>query len=134
MIRLTTRRAQYDAEVTAPDDWPELDLWQHADLLAAGKITVDRPAGSAHPRVPEFVYPVDYGYVEGTVGGDGEGVDRWVGTAAGESVTAIACTVDPYKKNAELKLLWRCTEEQIALIEAFYAPQPQAALVLRRPV
>lgn len=82
--------------------------------------------------MPEFVYPLDYGYVAGTVGGDGESVDVWIGSGAEELVTAVACTIDPYKKNAELKLLWRCDSDQIALVEAFYAPQPQAAVVLRR--
>ena len=34
-------------------------------------ITVDRPLGSSHPRYPEMIYPVNYGYVSGIVGGDG---------------------------------------------------------------
>lgn len=122
------------AQPPEPGQWPDLDLWQHADLFVRdGAIGIDRPAGSAHPKVPEFVYPLDYGYVEGTVGGDGEGIDVWVGTAETERVTAIACTVDPYKKNAELKFLWRCTEQEIARVAAFYAPQPQAAILLHRP-
>lgn len=33
--------------------------------------TVDRPLGSAHPRHPEMIYPVNYGYVDGVYGGDG---------------------------------------------------------------
>ena len=33
--------------------------------------TVDRPLGSAHPRYPEMIYPVNYGYVDGIYGGDG---------------------------------------------------------------
>ena len=32
---------------------------------------IDRPLGSAHPRYPDHVYPVNYGYVEGVLGGDG---------------------------------------------------------------
>jgi inorganic pyrophosphatase len=120
--------------MSEPANWAALDLWQHADLLvASGEIRIDRPAGSAHPKVPEFVYPVDYGYIEGTVGGDGHGVDVWVGTAPPTGVTALACTVDPYKKNAELKLFLNCTDDEIARIEVFYTPQPQAAMVLRRP-
>ena len=81
----------------------------------------------------EFVYPLDYGYLEGTVGGDGEGIDVWIGAAGAKKVTAVACTIDPVRKNAELKLLWRCTPSEIVLVERFYAPQPQAALVVRRP-
>ena len=113
----------------------ERDLWQHADeLVAAHRLVIDRPAGTAHPRFPAYVYPLDYGYLEGTRGGDGEGVDVWRGTAPTTLVTAVACTIDPFKRNAELKLLWRCTPAEIAAIESFYTPQPQSALLLRRPV
>ena len=30
----------------------------------------DRPLGSAHPRYPEMIYPVNYGYVPGVMAGD----------------------------------------------------------------
>ncbi len=41
-------------------------------------VTVDRPMGSRHPRYPDMVYPVNYGYVAGIMGGDGEGQDAYV--------------------------------------------------------
>jgi hypothetical protein len=47
----------------------------------------------------------------------------WAGSAA---VTAIARTIDPFKEYAELKLLCRCTTEEIGPVEQFCAPQPQA--------
>ena len=34
-------------------------------------VTVDRPIGTHHPKHPEIVYPINYGYVEGLLGGDG---------------------------------------------------------------
>ena len=40
--------------------------------------TVDRPLGSVHPRCPEMVYPVNYGYVDGVTAGDGEGQDVYI--------------------------------------------------------
>ena len=40
--------------------------------------TVDRPLGSAHPRHPEMVYPVNYGYVDGVIGGDGAPQDAYI--------------------------------------------------------
>lgn len=111
-----------------------MDVWRHADLLVEqGRLVIDRPGGRSHPRHPEFVYPVDYGYIDGTQGGDGEGVDVWIGTGPDAQVTAIACTIDPFRKNAEVKLFWRCTPEQIGQVEDFYAPQPQAGLIIRRP-
>ena len=33
--------------------------------------TIDRPLGNCHPRHPEMLYPVNYGYVEGIMAGDG---------------------------------------------------------------
>ena len=43
------------------------------------KVTVvmDRPMGSRHPR-HVFVYPVNYGYIPGTVAEDGEELDAYV--------------------------------------------------------
>ncbi|RSS81116.1 hypothetical protein [Streptomyces sp. WAC06614] len=46
-----------------------------------------------------------YGYLDGTTGG-GEGVDVWSGTARPATVTGIVATVDPYKRNAEIKILY----------------------------
>ena len=39
---------------------------------------IDRPLGSAHPKYPEIVYPVNYGYVEGVFAADGEEQDVYV--------------------------------------------------------
>lgn len=44
---------------------------------------VDRPLGSAHPRYPDMIYPINYGFVEGVTGGDGEEQDAYVLGAAG---------------------------------------------------
>jgi len=52
-------------------------FWRHLDVLVAeAEVVIDRPAGSAHPRYPNFIYPLDYGYVRGTTAVDaGAGVD-----------------------------------------------------------
>lgn len=42
------------------------------------KIIIDRPLGSAHPQFPSLVYSVNYGYIPGTVGGDGEEIDVYL--------------------------------------------------------
>ncbi len=39
---------------------------------------VDRPLGSAHPEHPDMIYPVNYGYVENLIAGDGEGQDVYI--------------------------------------------------------
>lgn len=60
------------------------------------EVTVDRPLGSAHPEHPALVYPINYGFVAGTVAGDGEpldayvlGVDAPVDTVTGTVVAVI---------------------------------------------
>ena len=40
-------------------------------------IKIDRPFGSSHPK-HGFIYPVNYGYVPGTVSGDGEELDAYL--------------------------------------------------------
>lgn len=41
-------------------------------------VRIDRPLGSRHPRDAGMVYPVNYGYVPGVVGGDGAELDAYV--------------------------------------------------------
>ena len=41
-------------------------------------IVVDRPLGSWHPEHPDLIYPVNYGYVPGILGGDGEEQDAYI--------------------------------------------------------
>ena len=41
------------------------------------KVKIDRPKDSKHPK-HGFVYPVNYGYIENTVSGDGEELDCYV--------------------------------------------------------
>lgn len=41
-------------------------------------VTIDRPLGTCHPEHPDLYYPVNYGYIEGVIGGDGEEQDAYV--------------------------------------------------------
>ena len=41
------------------------------------KVKMDRPLGSRHPK-HGFVYPVNYGFIPGTISGDGEELDAYV--------------------------------------------------------
>ena len=41
-------------------------------------VLIDRPLGSVHPRYPNLVYEVNYGYVPGILGGDGEEQDAYI--------------------------------------------------------
>ena len=40
--------------------------------------TVDRPIGSAHPKHPDMIYPVNYGYVDGLFAADGDEQDVYI--------------------------------------------------------
>ena len=96
-------------------------FWKAADkLVSSGKIVIDRPKGSRHPRFPNMEYKVDYGYIENTLSMDGGGIDVWLGSLADKKVNAIICTVDLMKKDSEIKLLIGCTEEEMNTVHEFH--------------
>ena len=41
-------------------------------------IKIDRPIGSVHPKYPDIVYPINYGYIPKVIGGDGEELDVYL--------------------------------------------------------
>lgn len=50
-----------------------------ADILGRTvEVVVDRPLGSCHPHYTTMLYPVNYGYVPGIPGGDGEAQDAYI--------------------------------------------------------
>ena len=88
------------------------DFWKALDeLVSNSEIVIDRPRGSAHPRFPNFIYKVDYGYLKDTASMDGGGIDVWVGSDE-KKIDAIMCIVDLMKKDSEIKILVGCTEEE----------------------
>ena len=95
-------------------------FWQKlSQLVETSRIIIDRPKHSRHPRMPHIIYPVDYGYLESTASMDGEGVDIWVGSEAEKAVQGILCTVDSWKRDSEIKILYGCTETEIQTIYEF---------------
>ena len=88
------------------------DFWNALDeLVSNSEIVIDRPRGSAHPRFPNFIYKVDYGYLKDTASMDGAGIDVWVGSGE-KKIDAIMCIVDLMKRDSEIKILVGCTEEE----------------------
>ena len=88
------------------------DFWKALDeLVNSSEIVIDRPRGSAHPRFPNFIYKVDYGYLKDTASMDGAGIDVWVGSGE-KKIDAIMCIVDLMKRDSEIKILVGCTEEE----------------------
>jgi len=92
-----------------PAFWTLLD-----ELVATSEVVIDRPRGSAHPRFPENIYPYDYGYLEGTISSDGQGIDVWLGSGDTQQLTAVLISADLRKRDAELKLLLGCTRPSSA--------------------
>jgi inorganic pyrophosphatase len=107
--------------------WPRLD-----ELIKSSEIVIDRPKDTAHPRYPDLIFPLDYGYLKGTSGGDGDGIDVWLGTAAHRKLTAVVCTVDMKKRDAEYKLIIGCTEAEIGIIEKFHNGKYMSCIIIRR--
>ena len=88
--------------------------------METSNIIIDRPKGSAHPRYTEYIYPLDYGYLDGTSSMDGEGIDVWRGSKSDLTLNAVLCTVDMVKRDSEIKLLLGCTEAEIQTILQFH--------------
>lgn len=84
-------------------------------MVCSSEIVIDRPRGSVHPKYPDFIYRVDYGYLKNTTSMDGAGIDIWVGSGE-RKIDAIICTVDLMKKDSEIKILIGCTEEEKAIV------------------
>ena len=105
-----------------------------AELVQATTIAVDRPRGSHHPRYLGTIYPLDYGYLVGTMAGDGAGLDTWIGSLPDRAITGIVCTVDSLFRNAEIKVLLGCTPDEMNTVVDFQNQGSQSALLLLRPV
>jgi inorganic pyrophosphatase len=125
-----------------PDLSPEdvengaLDWSRWESLIRTRGVTIDRPTGSSHPRFPEIVYPLDYGYVNATVSTDGEELDVFVGSAR-NGLVALLLTSDFRKGDREVKLLYDCTPEEIYLVNGFVnfdRTLMEGTLILRQPM
>jgi inorganic pyrophosphatase len=107
---------------------PDTSFWKAmTDLLTTHVIVIDRPKGSTHPRYGTAVYPLDYGYLENTTSSDGSGIDVWIGSLNSvmdkqgtKTLTGILCMFDTLKRDAEIKLLIGCTDEDIQVIRDFH--------------
>ena len=102
------------------------------ELVASSTLSIDRPAGSRHPRYPDTVYPLDYGYLMSTRSGDGDGIDVGAGSLPHGRVSGAIVTVDVVKRDVEVKVLLGCTPEEAQDILAFHIGGGQAAILFRR--
>jgi len=111
----------------------DTSFWNALDqLLASSEVVIDGPKGSPHPDYPDMIYPLDYGYLAGTMSADGGGIDVWVGSQGGRAVTAAICTVDLIKRDTEMKILVGCSDADIETIRQFIEDNSMGCAILKR--
>ena len=123
-----------DSTSLTPAQDADTHFWTTLDrLVASSTLKVDRPRGTTHPRYPDLIYPLDYGYLEGTLSADGGGIDIWVGSLPDKRVTAIICTVDTVKRDSEMKILIGCTPQEAQVALGCHNNNAQAGILVKRP-
>ena len=103
-------------------------------LINEHPVVIDRPKGTAHPHYPDFVYPVDYGYLDATESMDQGGIDIWRGSQTPAILNGIICTVDLTKSDSEIKILLGCSSSEISEIFAKHNEFTQAGLWIPNPL
>jgi inorganic pyrophosphatase len=110
-----------------------MDYWDNLDeLLRMKPIVIDRPMGSRHPTFPNSIYPLDYGFLKGTMSGDGAGVDVWQGSLESTQVQACIITADSLKSCVEVKLVVGCTEVEIEAVLNYHNSFSQRGILVKR--
>lgn len=109
------------------------EFWEYLNkLVVNGRVVVDRPKGSIHPNYDDLVYPLDYGYLEGTTSIDGGGIDVWVGSEPHPYLKEFVCTVDLNKKDVEIKLLIGCSLDETKEILDFHNQHSMRAFLITK--
>jgi coenzyme F420-0:L-glutamate ligase/coenzyme F420-1:gamma-L-glutamate ligase len=111
------------------------EFWDYLDrLVTSSLLVIDRPKGSRHPRYPSMIYPLDYGYLEGTTTVDGGGIDLWLGSLSSQALDSVVMTVDLHRRDTELKLLLGCTDQDKLTILRFLNENSMRATLVPRLV
>jgi inorganic pyrophosphatase len=101
-------------------------------LIREHGVTIDRPKGTAHPRFPDRIYPINYGYINDTQSQDGDGIDVFLGDDKAAGVVGIICTVDIVKLDSEVKVLYKCDEDNIQTALKLMTNDPMRGVLVRR--
>ena len=110
------------------------ERWER--LILSEGILLDRPRETPHPRYPDIIYPMDYGFIRNTISSDGSGVDVFVGSGL-EHLVGMIITRDYRQGDREIKFLWRCLPTEIYLAHGFINFDPsklKGRLILRFPM
>ena len=107
-------------------------FWQKVDTLYfSSDLVIHRPRGSVHPVYSNLVYPVDYGYLQGSA--DEGIIECYKGTKEGNGINALVICADILKKDVEVKVLIGCTSEEEEKILLFLNQTDfQKTIIVRR--
>lgn len=109
-----------------------VEFWEMLErIVESCEIVIDRPRGSYHPKYHSSYYEIDYGHLKDTMSSDGSAIDIWVGESKGLGITAVCVTVDEYRKDSEIKILYDCDEEEINTISLFHNQNSMRGLIIR---
>ncbi|WP_082853771.1 inorganic pyrophosphatase [Kosmotoga sp. DU53] len=112
-----------------------MNFWERFEtLITEHEIVIDRPKGTRHPKYPQIVYPLDYGYLKGTTAGDGGGIDVWIGSMDERKITGIVITVDTLKKDSEVKILIGCNEDDKKKILKIVNNPYMSGIIIDNPI
>ncbi len=115
------------------DPKPSKTYWSELDkLVASNGFVIERPKGSAHPKYPDYIYPLDYGFIADTTSSDGAEIDAWKGTLTANNVTGVAATFDSVKQDMEVKILIDCSSEDKQAIIAAHSRGSMSAIIIDR--
>jgi inorganic pyrophosphatase len=108
-------------------------FWDNLDqLIVDNSIVIDRFKGTVHPNFPGFIYQLDYGYIANTSSPDGHEIDVFSGSLSEKQVTGILCTLDLFKKDSEIKVLYACTMSEMQTLFEFFNQGPMKAVLLQK--
>lgn len=109
-------------------------FWQKLDsLYYSSSVVIERPKYSKHPKHPDMVYPVDYGYLSETISSDGSQIDVFFGSSSNKMINSIAVSSDILKRDCEVKLLIGCTlDEEKDIMYMLNVTEYQKAILVRR--
>jgi inorganic pyrophosphatase len=94
-----------------------MNYWEMLQKIIKEKgITIDRKEGTQHPRYPDIIYVVDYGYINNTKSMDMNEIDVFVGKGKGQTINGVFCSIDISKNDSEIKVVIDCTDEEVKAI------------------
>lgn len=104
-------------------------FWQKLDsLILSTNVIISQPKDSRHPKYPNMVYPVDYGYLEDT-----KEIKVFKGSEKRSKVDAVMVVADILKRDLDVKLMWGCNkEEEEEILRFINQTDYQKGILIRR--